>query len=57
MSRIFYLLGLAPEPASSAAALKSVDYFAWDYTTWLNLVFLPFGAWLAWLGTRESEYR
>jgi uncharacterized membrane protein YraQ (UPF0718 family) len=54
---VFVLFGLAPEPPSSAAALKSVDYFAWDYTTWLNLVFLPFGAWLAWLGTREAGHR
>jgi len=49
-------VGLAPEPASAAAVLQEPDYFARDYTTWLNFVFLPFGAWLAWLGTREARH-
>ncbi|MGD8495561.1 MAG: permease [Gemmatimonadales bacterium] len=53
---LFVLVGLAPEPASSTAALNGVDYFAWDYTTWLNFVFLPFGAWLAWIGTRKAGH-
>lgn len=52
----FVAVGLAPEPASAAAVLQEPDYFAWDYTTWLNFVFLPFGAWLAWLGTREARH-
>ncbi|MGD2046993.1 MAG: permease [Gemmatimonadota bacterium] len=52
---LFVLVGAAPEPASSAATLAEVDYFAWDYTTWLNIVLLPFGIWLAWRGTRAER--
>jgi len=52
---IFRAVGLAPElMSSSSAGIASADYFAWDYTTFLNLIILPAGAWLGWVGSRRS---
>jgi uncharacterized membrane protein YraQ (UPF0718 family) len=50
----FAVLGIVPEPGAGARAATK-DYFAWDYTTALNLIFLPVGAALAWLGTRPRR--
>lgn len=53
---LFRWVGLAPEPVTAAAARGSeMEYFAWDYTTWLNFFFLPFGAFLWWMGSRLPE--
>lgn len=53
---IFRWTGLAPETVSlSAPGIEEMDYFAWDYTTFLNLVILPLGMWLAWVGRRRSS--
>lgn len=50
----FILLGIAPESgASGGSGIR--DYFAWDYTTVLNAIFLPLGAGLAWLGSRGNR--
>jgi len=52
---VFRWAGLAPETMSlSAPGIEQMDYFSWDYTTFLNLVILPMGAWLAWMGRRKS---
>ena len=53
---VFRWIGLAPAALGDGTeGIRQMDYFAWDYTTWLNLVFLPLGGWLAWLGVREAE--
>lgn len=53
---LFRWAGLAPlNPAAAGEAVVELEYFAWDYTTWLNAVFLPLGAWLAWTATRASD--
>jgi uncharacterized membrane protein YraQ (UPF0718 family) len=48
---IFGLVGLVPS-GRSGRSLAHVTYFAWDYTTWLNLVFLPLGALMFYLGKK-----
>jgi uncharacterized membrane protein YraQ (UPF0718 family) len=49
---LFRWIGLAPAaPAGGPGGIAEIQYFAWDYTTWLNLVFLPLGGWLYWIGT------
>lgn len=48
----FHALGLVPEAGGGGF---QADTFAWDYTTWLNLLFLPLGALLAWLGTAPQR--
>ncbi|MGD2116080.1 MAG: permease [Acidobacteriota bacterium] len=52
---LFQWTGLTPpRPAGGGAIPK--DYFAWDYTALLNLVFIPAGLWLFWLGSgRRGE--
>ncbi len=51
---VFRWTGLAPEPVSLASpGIGGMNYFAWDYTTVLNLVILPLGAWLGWVGRRS----
>jgi len=51
---VFRWTGLAPAPVSlSSPGIGGMDYFAWDYTTFLNLVILPLGAWLGWVGRRS----
>ncbi len=53
---LFRLTGLAPSvPVAARRGLEHVDYFAWDYTTWLNLVFLPLAGALWWMGSRRAE--
>jgi hypothetical protein len=53
---LFRLTGMAPEvPVAARRGLQHVDYFAWDYTAWLNLVFVPLAAGLWWLGSRRAE--
>lgn len=53
---LFRWTGLAPEVLGAGAeSIRGMDYFAWDYTTWLNLAFLPLGGWLAWMGTRGED--
>ena len=48
---VFRWAGLAPASVSpSAPDIGAMDYFSWDHTTFLNLVILPLGAWLAWVG-------
>ncbi len=50
---LFRWTGLAAHTVSLAApGIKEMDYFSWDYTTFLNIVILPFGAWLGWVGSR-----
>jgi hypothetical protein len=52
------VLGFAVSGAIQAFVSKAriterfgaMDYFSWDHTTFLNLVMLPLGAWLAWVG-------
>ncbi len=51
---VFEWTGLAPRAGTGAAA-GTRDYFAWDYTTILNLLILPLGAGLAWLGRRRGS--
>jgi len=51
---VFAALGLLPASPATSGAHATRDYFAWDYTTALNAVFLPIGAVLAWLGTGSS---
>ncbi|MGD8319482.1 MAG: permease [Gemmatimonadota bacterium] len=52
---VFRWVGLAPETVSlSAPSIQGMDYFAWDYTTFLNIVVLPLGAWLGWVGSRKG---
>lgn len=52
---IFRVTGLAPTvPVTAREGLRHVDYFALDYTTWLNLVFLPTAAWLWRMGSRRA---
>lgn len=51
---IFTLAGLVP--ASGGAASMHREYFVWDYSMFLNLVFLPFGAALAWVGMRTRSH-
>ena len=52
---VFRWTGLAPETVSmSAPSIQGMDYFAWDYTAFLNMVILPLGAWLGWMGTRKG---
>ncbi len=53
---LFVALDLVPVPPS-VATFDERSYFAWDYTAWLNLVFLPLGAALFWLGRRERRSR
>lgn len=48
---VFRLVGLAPTPVAGST-VSEAHYFAWDYTTWLNLVFLPLAAFLFWMGSR-----
>jgi len=51
---VFRWTGLAPAPVPlSSPGIGSMDYFSWDYTAILNLVILPFGAWLGWIGRRR----
>ena len=50
---VFEAVGLAPS-AGAGERQGPQDYFAWDYTTFLNLVFLPLGLALGWMGTREE---
>jgi hypothetical protein len=50
---LFTLVGLVPEAGGGAGATR--DYFAWDYTTVLNLIFLPLGAFLTWRGLRAKQ--
>jgi uncharacterized membrane protein YraQ (UPF0718 family) len=47
----FRLLGLAPAPGTGEG-MAGRRYFAWDYTTFLNLVFVPLGVALFALGRR-----
>lgn len=50
---LFRWTGLAPEALGAGAAnIREMDYFAWDYTTWLNLFFLPLAGLLWWAGSR-----
>ncbi|HKI96742.1 MAG TPA: permease [Gemmatimonadales bacterium] len=51
---VFRVTGLVPSPAASPA-LRSMRYFSWDYTTWLNVVFLPLAAFLYWRGRRAHR--
>jgi hypothetical protein len=52
---VFRWVGLAPATVPlSASSIQGMDYFAWDYTTFLNLVILPLGVWLSWVGRRRS---
>ncbi|MFB6240956.1 MAG: permease, partial [Gemmatimonadota bacterium] len=52
---LFRWVGLAPAgPTVGPGGISEIEYFAWDYTTWLNLVFLPLGGALYWLGTRAT---
>lgn len=53
---VFRWTGLAPEALGAGApSIREMDYFARDYTTWLNLFFLPLGGWLAWTGWRHGD--
>ena len=47
MEIVFGVLHLAPAAHASGAAQMSLG-FAWDYTTWLNLVLLCLAAVLLW---------
>ena len=51
---LFYSTGLAPDPAQRAG-IDARSYFAWDYTTFLNLVFVPAGLAFFWLGLRKRS--
>ena len=51
---LFRWIGLVPSPVSGTApGIREMSYFAWDYTTFLNLVFIPLGLVLAWIGVRK----
>ncbi len=51
---LFRWIGLVPSPVSGIApGIREMRYFAWDYTTFLNLVFIPLGLVLAWIGVRK----
>lgn len=51
---VFRWVGLAPETvAAGSPGILTGDYFAWDYTTFINIVVLPFGVWLGWVGSRK----
>jgi uncharacterized protein len=51
---LFRWAGLAPAGVTaSAPGIARMDYFAWDYTTFLNIVILPPGLWLGWMGRRR----
>lgn len=51
----FRWTGLVPDPVGAAAAgRREMDYFSWDYTTWLDLIFLPLAGLLWWAGTRPD---
>jgi uncharacterized protein len=53
---VFRWVGLAPATVSlSAPSIQGARYFAWDYTTFLNIVILPLGAWLGWVGWRKGR--
>ena len=52
---IFRWVGLAPANVPLAAPGIRKHYFAWDYTTFLNLVILPLGAWLGWVGAKKGH--
>ncbi|MDX1650034.1 MAG: permease, partial [Myxococcota bacterium] len=49
----FRAIGLAPAPGTGEGMAER-SYFAWDYTTFLNLVFLPLGIGLFALGRRAQ---
>jgi uncharacterized protein len=52
---LFRWVGLAPARVPlSAPSIQGAHYFAWDYTTFLNIVILPLGAWLGWVGWRKG---
>ena len=38
----------------SLEGIQEMDYFAWAYTTFLNLIILPLGAWLGWVGAKKG---
>lgn len=50
---IFALAGLVPVASGGGGAAR--NYFAWDYTTVLNLIFLPLGGLLAWRGAQRPR--
>lgn len=50
----FALAGLVPEVSDSGRS-GARDYFAWDYSTMLNLIFIPIGSALAWLGNQRNR--
>jgi len=53
---LFRWTGLAAAPGSaSASPVRAADYFAWDYTTFIDMVVLPFGLWLGWIGGRRGK--
>jgi hypothetical protein len=47
--------GLAPSPLA-AQSIAERSYFAWDYTTALNAIFVPLGLALFWIGRREMAH-
>lgn len=51
---LFRWVGLAPDPGIRPG-LGEKGYFAWDYTAILNLIFLPLGGLLFWLGSRSIK--
>ncbi len=56
VEHLFRWTGLAPAPgAASASPVRAADYFGWDYTTFINIVVLPFGLWLGWVGSRRGK--
>jgi hypothetical protein len=50
---LFEAIDLEPTRAAGGAAER--DYFAWDYTTFLDLVLVPAGLLLAWSGRRAQS--
>lgn len=53
---VFRAVGLAPATVPlSAPSIQGARYFAWDYTTFLNIVILPLGAWLGWVGWHKRK--
>jgi uncharacterized membrane protein YraQ (UPF0718 family) len=45
VDNVFELLGLVPQQRQARVVETSIS---WNYTTWLNIVFLILAAWLAW---------
>jgi len=50
---LFRWAGLAPLPGTGSG-FADRHYFAWDYTAFLNVIFVPLGLALFWIGHRAG---